>query len=126
MPQPTRSVWEGVYTTAQAKRGSLHTERCSACHGFDMQGDFAPPLMGSDFSRKWDGKSLGELFQLIEINFKAFNENERAADPDTLSRQQAADFLAYLLLENQFPGGVTELPAGLDLLKGIRYEVSKK
>src|SRR5712672_1137629 len=35
----TRSVWSGVYTTAQAKRGeTLYSAACSHCHGARLNG----------------------------------------------------------------------------------------
>ena len=37
--QTTKSVWTGVYTTAQATRGTdLYTRVCSECHGDDLEG----------------------------------------------------------------------------------------
>ncbi|MEO8681317.1 MAG: cytochrome c [Vicinamibacterales bacterium] len=123
---PSATIWDGVYTVGQAKRGSVQSERCGRCHGAYLEGDFAPPLVGPDFVRKWDGKSLGELFELIESNFAAMNEKEHAFDPDTLSRQQSADFLAYLLIQSRFPGGPTELPVSLEQLRQIRFQASKQ
>src|SRR4051794_24952218 len=40
--QAARSVWDGVYTEAQAQRGkTLYVQRCGTCHG---SGDQAPAL----------------------------------------------------------------------------------
>jgi len=46
--------------------------------------------------------------------------------PGTLSRQQNADIVAYLLSFNQFPAGKTELAKDTDILKQIRFEAQKK
>jgi hypothetical protein len=121
-PAPTRSVWDGVYTIGQARRGSVHTDLCAPCHGSDLEGDFAPTLMGATFAGKWSGRTVGDLFELIEINFEAMNKNTPSDDPQGRNRQQSADFLAYILLSNQFPAGKTELPSGLDTLRQIRIE----
>ena len=63
--QTSRSVWDGVYTREQATRGALTSGLCTQCHGDSFQGDPAPPLTGADFLAKWDGRSVGDLFELI-------------------------------------------------------------
>ena len=41
--QASRSVWDGVYTEAQAKRGeALFAENCVTCHGPALEGDGSP------------------------------------------------------------------------------------
>ena len=38
--QPSKSVWDGVYTEEQAKRGApLYSEHCASCHGLDGTGN---------------------------------------------------------------------------------------
>ena len=51
--QAKKSVKEGVYTDAQAKRGeALYKDQCAACHGDDLAGSGPmPPLAGNDFVR---------------------------------------------------------------------------
>ena len=47
----SRSVWDGVYTEEQGKRGEpIYHKECAACHG-DMLtgGESAPPLTGGAF-----------------------------------------------------------------------------
>ena len=46
------SVWDGVYTDEQAKRGTpLYSQFCASCHGPDLTGgEMAPALAGGDFS----------------------------------------------------------------------------
>ena len=48
----SRSVWDGVYTDEQAKRGApLYSQYCASCHGAELTGgEMAPALVGSDFS----------------------------------------------------------------------------
>src|SRR6185436_463883 len=55
--QPTKSVWDAIYTEEQAKRGSpLYTQYCASCHGPElMGGEMAPPLASGDFLSGWDG-----------------------------------------------------------------------
>ncbi|MBL4601248.1 MAG: c-type cytochrome, partial [Emcibacteraceae bacterium] len=51
------NVWDGVYTKAQAEKGEqLYQERCSSCHGVQMQGiEEAPTLKQGAFVYNWDG-----------------------------------------------------------------------
>ena len=100
-----RSVWDGVYTEAQARRGEpVYQAECSECHGPAMEGiDMAPGLAGGDFVWNWDGLTLGELFERIRISMPQ-------ADPTSVSRAQKADILAYMLEMSGYPAGDTELP----------------
>src|SRR5258708_9572329 len=54
--QTTRSVWDGVYTEEQAKRGqAAYTQECSMCHGAELAGgDEVPPLSGNEFLSNWN------------------------------------------------------------------------
>ena len=45
--------------------------------------------------------------------------------PGTLSRQQNADVVAFLLRANAWPSGKTELPADAAALKQIKIVASK-
>jgi mono/diheme cytochrome c family protein len=123
-PQPTpapstgpRSVWDGVYSEDQAKRGgSLYYGECASCHGDNLKGnESSPALTGSDFAADWDGQTLGDLFKKIR---RTMPKNE----PGRLNQQQDADVLAYILSFNKFPSGKTELPPDNELLKLIRYQ----
>lgn len=61
--QAARSVWDGVYTAEQAKRGeALYGEHCASCHGAALAGaEAAPALTGFEFSANWNGLTLGDL-----------------------------------------------------------------
>ena len=50
----------------------------------------------------WSGLTVGDLFERIRLSMPE-------GRPGTLSRQQNADILAYMLSVNQFPAGKTEL-----------------
>ena len=51
-----KTQWDGVYTEDQAKRGEpLYAEKCSSCHGPDMNGgEMAPGLTGGEFQANWN------------------------------------------------------------------------
>lgn len=116
--QTSRSVWDGVYTREQATRGALTSGLCTQCHGDSFQGDPAPPLTGADFLAKWDGRSVGDLFELIR-------QTMPDDDPGSLTGQQYADLLAYIFSLNKFPAGTTELASSAEPLKQIRFTAEK-
>ena len=66
-PQATVSVWDGVYTTDQAKRGAdLYAKSCASCHGDDLEGEGqAPQLSGSDFTSMWNKQVVDDLFEIV-------------------------------------------------------------
>ncbi len=116
----SRSVWDGVYTEDQAKRGeTIYRKECAACHG-DMLtgGESAPPLTGGAFLANWDGLTMGDLFDRIRKTMPQSN-------PGRLTRQQDADILAFMLSVNKFPSGKTELYRQAEMLKEIRFESAK-
>jgi len=119
--ESARSLWDGVYTQEQAKRGEVaYGEHCARCHGTDlMSGDSVPPLAGTDFLSTWNTKTLGDLFDRIRTSMPA-------DQPGTLNRQQASDIVAYLLNANKFPAGKTELATQSDALKQIQFDAFKQ
>jgi mono/diheme cytochrome c family protein len=118
--QASRSVWDGVYTQEQAKRGeAVYARECASCHGLALNGgESAPPLMGGEFLSSWNGLTVGDLFERIRTTMPADS-------PGRLTRAQNADVIAQILSANQFPQGRVELDTKVDVLKQIRVESSK-
>jgi len=118
--EPTRSVWDGVYTEAQAKRGdAVYRQNCASCHGVALEGiETAGPLTGGRFTSNWNGVTVGDLLERVRVSMP----HDR---PGTLSRQQTADVLAYVFSVNQFPAGKTELARQTEILKQIKFEATK-
>ena len=118
--KPARSVWDGVYTKEQAKRGEgLYSQGCMRCHGQDlMGGEMAPALSDGQFRSNWDGVPVGELFERIRVSMPADN-------PGGLSRQQYADILAYVFFKGGFPAGTTELATRTEMLQVIMFKATK-
>jgi cytochrome c len=116
----TRSVWDGVYTEEQAKRGEeLYRKECASCHGDTLAGGGgAAPLTGGTFLSNWNGLTVGDLFERIRKTMPQ-------GSPGKLTKQQDADILAYLLSFNKFPAGKTELQKQVEFLKEIRFEATK-
>lgn len=119
-PRP-HSVWDGVYTPEQARRGDqLYHGKCAACHGDSMTGgESAPPLAGGQFLSNWNGLTLDVLFERIRVTMPIDN-------PAGVSRLSKADILAYILSVNRFPPGKAELEHKTELLKEILIEASKR
>jgi mono/diheme cytochrome c family protein len=116
----TASVWDGVYTEAQATRGGeAYRQACVNCHGPELEGaDMTPALTGGAFTANWNDLTLGDLFERIRATMPLDK-------PGSLSRQQNADLVAFLLKANQWPVGTTELSRELGALKQIRIQSSK-
>ena len=116
----TRSVWDGVYTVEQSKRGEpLYGQYCSSCHGTVLEGgEMAPPLAGGTFNANWNALSMGDLLERIRTSMPQNN-------PGSMSRAQCADILAFMLSVGNFPSGKTELPRETELLKQITFEATK-
>lgn len=101
-----RTVWDGVYSEEQALRGErLYVARCSGCHGATLLGGEAPALVGPLFAANWEGAPLVDLFDRTRTTMPQDG-------PGTLSRQQTADLLAYMLMAGKFP--VSGTPLGTD------------
>lgn len=114
---PSRSSWDGVYTLEQAARGQAgYSVACLSCHGEQLDGfDAAPGLRGGRFLSSWNGVNLGDMLERTRITMPL-------ESPGTLSRQEVADVLAYILSMNGFPAGEGELPRQTAILRGISFE----
>lgn len=113
----TKTVADGVYTEEQAKRGAVvYADQCAACHGEKLEGNGAmPPLAGEDFAKMWSGRTVAELFE------KTHSTMPMTA-PGTLTEQQTADVVAYMLQVGNHPAGTTELAASIEPLKAITFK----
>jgi len=111
-----KSQWDGVYSEEQAKRGEpMYQQYCSSCHGADMAGgEMAPGLTGGEFASNWNDLTLGQLFERIRTSMPQNN-------PGSLSRQQDADILAFILYKSSAKPGASELPTQTEMLNMIKY-----
>ncbi len=115
-----KSVWDGVYTEDQAKKGAAaYAEQCASCHGDQLTGgEMAPPLAGGEFLSNWNGLSVGDLFERIRTGMPP-------ANPGKLSREAKADIVAFMLAFNKFPAGSKDLASNGEMLKSIRIDAQK-
>jgi mono/diheme cytochrome c family protein len=110
-----KTVWDGVYSDEQAKRGEpLYAEKCANCHGDQLTGNDAPALVGAEFSSNWNDLNLNDLSERIRLTMPADSAG-------SLSRAQVADLIAVLLKHAEMPAGKTEVPTTADALKEIKY-----
>ena len=115
-----RTVWDGIYTEDQAKRGAdLFDQECAGCHGpAGSGGSMAPALVGPAFSANYDGQTVGDLFDRNKTTMPVGKEGQ-------LSSEEMADITAYMLQVNNFPAGKTELPSVSMTLKTIKFLAQK-
>lgn len=118
--QGTRTVWDGVYTDAQAARGGeLFDRACAECHGpAGAGGGMAPALVDAAFLANYDGQTVGDLFDRNKNTMPVGREGQ-------LTAQQTADITAFMLQANKFPSGEAELPAQSAALKMIGFVAQK-
>lgn len=110
-PHQQLTTKSGVYSSEQAVRGrSVYALSCKNCHTPESH-------TGPVFNTKWDRRPLSELFVYIR---DLMPKNE----PGTLSPEENADVLAYLLRLNRMPAGANDLPSDPTALKSIRIETT--
>lgn len=109
-PAP-RTTKSGVYSAEQADRGQLvYSGMCKNCHTAESH-------TGAVFTAKWSGKPLVDLYYYI-------TEQMPKNAPGSLSEEEYADVLAYVLKMNRMPAGSDELPMNPEALKTIRIETT--
>jgi mono/diheme cytochrome c family protein len=98
---PRRTVWDGVYTEAQAARGmTAYGQSCGGCHALATEGKAA--LVGEPFWKSFAQKTVGDLLEFVSANMPN-------GTPGSLSVSAYEDIVALILKSNGFPAGATEL-----------------
>jgi mono/diheme cytochrome c family protein len=120
------SIWSGVYTAAQGKRGAeLYSGACAHCHGLKLNGAAqpdqppSPAIARVGFLRKWAGKPVAELFVYVHTKMPPDN-------PGSLSEQQAIDAVAHMFAVSSIPPGDKEMPPDSKALAGLVIEAQAK
>ena len=104
--QARKTVWDGVYTAAQAKRGeAVFDVRCLACHstGFQRTG----------FIERWREDKLTGFFNFMSTRMPRDN-------PGSATHNEYLDMAAYILANNDLPAGAQELTS--EALGNIQVE----
>jgi ankyrin repeat protein len=115
-PPATRTIWDGVFTQAQADRGrDQYRQSCTSCHKADLLGESAaPPLAGPEFSQRWVGSSVDDLLTTIRRSMPQ-------DAPDSLGTPAYVDLVSYLLSVNGSPAGANDMPLEAAGLKQIQF-----
>jgi ankyrin repeat protein len=115
-PATTRTIWDGVFTEAQADRGRDHYRKsCASCHKADLLGESAaPPLAGPEFSQRWAGSNVDDLVTTIRRSMPQ-------DAPDSLGTPAYIDLVSYLLSVSGSPAGANEMPLESGALKQIQF-----
>jgi hypothetical protein len=117
MAQSSNTVWDGVYSAAQAEQGhNVYAQSCAPCHGAGLNGTGeSPALMGGEFLDHFDGSTVGDLFDRI---FRTMPKNL----PGSLKLDGYAAVLAYILQANGFPAGQSPLSDRSSFLHAIAFQ----
>jgi mono/diheme cytochrome c family protein len=98
---PSRTVWDGVYTEAQAARGmAAFGQSCSGCHVLVPEGK--APLVGEPFWKSFAQETVGDLLDFVIANMPN-------GTPGSLTEPTYNDIVALMLKSNGFPAGNVEL-----------------
>ena len=100
------TIWDGVYTQAQAQRGAGHFETfCSSCHRAGFR--------GSGFINRWREDKLASLYTFIRNNMPVGN-------PGVASPSEYIDIVAWILSTNEIPAGSQDLtPAAASAIQVV-------
>ena len=97
-----KTVWDGVYTDAQATRATaVFGSTCANCHTLDASGN--RPLIGEAFWDSYTQKTVGDLLTYVSKNMP------NGVNAGTLPAATYNDLVALILKSNGFPAGTTEL-----------------
>ena len=97
-----------LYTPEQAEEGQrVFTTVCATCHG---RNEFTGPI----FALTWMQEPVGHLFQHIST---AMPQD----DPGSLTPEEYAAVVAYMLRLNGRPAGEQPLPADVEVLGRLRW-----
>ena len=100
-PAPGRTVWDGVYTNAQAERAdAVFSHNCAGCHTLSSQG--SSPLSGASFWESYTQRTVDALLTYVRTNMPNGNGGSLPAD-------EYNDLVALILKSNGLPAGKTEL-----------------
>jgi cytochrome c len=119
------TIWDGVYTEAQARRGEeVFKSACAYCHKENLGGGFfddglgrAPALAGkrafdSSLVERWGGMTLADMVGTVAATMP----QQR---PSSLSVENYVDVVSYILSKNEAPAGASDLSGDVETLSRI-------
>lgn len=113
-----RTTLDRVYSETQAARGAqIYRSLCVRCHGEFLQGKPDPSLKGDGFVDRWREDSLNTLYTHVRTRMPP--RLAGAATPGGLPPSSYLDLVAFILYENGFAAGDSELTA--ESVLGIQF-----
>jgi mono/diheme cytochrome c family protein len=101
--QSAGAALPSLYQAAQATRGkAVYAASCASCHGKELVGGGAPALTGPQFFTKEMNTKLGGMFQYMARQMPQ-------GRPGSLTHDQYADLISFILQKNGFPAGDSPL-----------------
>jgi mono/diheme cytochrome c family protein len=116
--QKSKTLSDGVFSADQALRGkSGYDGVCARCHGVPLTGSQGngPTLKGPAFLAHWDKDTLGSLYTKIR-------DTMPQGSPGTLTDDVKLQILAYVLQQNGFPAGQSDLPGDVGALEEVAIQ----
>ena len=118
-----KTVWDGVYTAEQARRGARsYGQLCSRCHDENLGGSSTgvPPLVGMPFFDRWRDLSVFDLSFGIQSGMPHRDPGIPPPGAVTfLPSDTIRDIVTFLLQSNGLPDASRELPTDIDTLRQI-------
>ena len=111
---PAHTGAGGQSFSAQARRGQgAYVKNCAMCHAENLAGrEPAPALTGATFMKKWQGKSIWDLYDKIR---KTMPQQNRGS----LSPKTYLDIVAYVAKFNDINAGPAALTNDPKALKSL-------
>ena len=98
----TPTVWDGVYTEAQAERATAtFSQSCARCHTLTAEG--TRPLAGTKFWEGYTQRTVGDLLTYVKANMP------NGAAAGSLPAASYNDLVALILRSNGLPAGSSAL-----------------
>ncbi len=103
---------DGVFTAEQAQAGrSAYQRSCAVCHQESLMGEqYAPPLTGAQYERRWNERTVGDLFHYTR-------DNMPLGAGHSLEDEAYLAITAYILQFNGAAAGTEALTLDSDALE---------
>jgi alcohol dehydrogenase (cytochrome c) len=93
----------GWFSPDQVSQGHWeYSQKCSVCHGAQLQGGGAPAVKGQIFEQQWNGKTLKDFYNYV-------HDQMPLGQAGSLDGQEYANVVAYMLAQSGLPSGNEKL-----------------
>ncbi len=109
-----------LYTQTQASAGAtVFAQSCAMCHGADLKGVAGPALIGPTFAAPGNKYTVGSVFTEI-------SQQMPVSAPGSLSHDEYADVMSYIMSKNGYPAGTTALDYTTSLTSTVPFVTQVK